>query len=73
MINLLLDFVKPTMKSIEMPAHTVLGMGKGCKALRGFIVSPLCRWQVSHSMRKVHMSFFMPSQKNECLILSYVF
>jgi hypothetical protein len=30
------------MKSIEMLIHMVVGMGKGCNAPRGFIVSPLC-------------------------------
>jgi hypothetical protein len=71
--DLLLDFGNPTMKSMIMSTHIVAGMGTGCKVPRCFTVSPLCHCQVSHSTTKVHMSLFMPSQQNECLILSYVF
>jgi hypothetical protein len=40
--TLLPNFNNPTMKSIEMLAHTLARMGKGCNALGGSIVSPLC-------------------------------
>jgi hypothetical protein len=41
-IDLLLDFGNPTMKSIEMPTNTIKKMGKGYNAPIGFIASPLC-------------------------------
>jgi len=73
MTDLLPNFGNPTMKSIEMSTHMVEGMDKWFNGARGFTNSHMCHWKVSYSSTKMWMLIFMPSQMNECLIMSYVF
>jgi hypothetical protein len=41
------------MKSLEMLGHIVVGIGKGCKDPKGFTISPLLTWTMSHCTTKV--------------------
>jgi hypothetical protein len=72
MTDLLSNLGNLTMKSIEILVHIDGGIGRVWSVLGVLIVSPLLCWQVSHSVTKVCMSCFMPSQKKERLIRSYV-
>jgi len=71
-IDLFPSLGSPTIKSILMSTHMCVGIGSDCSAPSVFTVSPLCLWHVSHVATKSWMSFFIPSQKNECLVCSYV-
>jgi hypothetical protein len=35
-----LDFGNPSIKSIDMDDHGMVGIGKGCKSPEGFVFSP---------------------------------
>jgi hypothetical protein len=72
MIDLLLDLGHPKMKSIDIFSHTIGGVWICCSSLGVFLVSTLLCWKRSHSTTKVRISLFMPSQKNENFIHSYV-
>jgi hypothetical protein len=52
-IDLLSSFNKHVVKSINMLVHMMAGMGTGFNATRGFTVSPLCHWKMSHLSVKV--------------------
>jgi hypothetical protein len=72
MTNLFLDLGNPKIKSMEIPIQIVVGIGKGCNYLKGFTISPLFLWHVSHSTKSAYV-FLHVSQKNENSIHSYVF
>jgi hypothetical protein len=74
MTNLFLDLGNPKIKSMEIPIQIVVGIGKGCNYVKGFTILSLFLWHVPHyTTNLVHMSFFIPSQKNENSIHSYFF
>jgi len=73
MTDLFPDFGNPTMKSMDRSVHIVGRIGNGCNDLGVSIVSPFFLWKISHSAKKVKISFYIPAQKKECLARAYVF
>jgi len=65
MIDLLHDFWRPVMKSMEKYVHKKARSGNGCKVLDNLTVSLLLCWHTSHLATKVRMPFFMLVQNKE--------
>ena len=66
------DLGSPSMKSIEISVHIRVGMGKGSINPGRGVVSPLLRWQVSHSATIYWIVLFIPCQKKLHRARSYV-
>ena len=64
-----LDKGNPFMKSILISTHTLLGIGRGCKAPAGLRFFVLFLWHTSHSLMNFLMSFLKSCQKNSLLSL----
>ena len=63
MTDLLPDFGRPVMKSIETSVQIEAGMGNGCNVPGDLTVSPLWCWQMSHLATKVRFPFSCLSKK----------
>ena len=63
----------PTIKSIEIISHLVIGMSWDCKRPAGWRWSAFTCWHSRHLETNWTMSFFMPDQKKSLLVSAYIF
>jgi hypothetical protein len=70
MIDLFPDLGKSVIKSIKISFQIAGGIESGCSVTIDLTIYPYLHWHTSHSVTKLRMSCFIPSQKKERLTLS---